>query len=506
MQGNFIYGKGFSAVVLTCPAFGSYSAGTVQTSFGQCPNGDALHAGTCAIPSDVAKTTTAVFNSSSTVSAALNERPACAGSYGITTAASLAANALSTHVSLVCSDGGSSHTDVAGNRTCAAQTATTSTACGTGGTCVVPTAFTPANSGCLANAGAPDGRVYNEQLYNGSVTAPAYAQYTVPAIGSVQTFSMAAAYNRIHQYETLLGASAGVGLASGCQYQDMTDQIGCLAQADPCSIGYAGDAAKADVGGAGVANGASGPSNGPLGAFDSARVAQVYPGTTTVQLLGLGGEYQLSRKLYFNSLVGFAQLPNAAFADNGTDELQIAKFEAQTTGVAANTTAMQNIVTNQKEFLLGFQSGALTGTAGAPFCEDFNEQLICNDVAAAAANVNGCTLNGPGAGLAAAANTVCGDGIRGPYEECDNGTVAAPANGHATGNSGTDLSAGGCSTTCRCNNDFVTSTTAVTCSDGSAGGQTTCNTSLTTNGFAATLGVACGTAVGAECVAVGACD
>jgi hypothetical protein len=285
----------------------------------------------------------------------------------------------------------------------------------------------------------------------------------------------------------------------------MTDQIGCLAQADPCSIGFAGDAAKFDAVAGGVANGiATNPppsgTNGTLGNFDSARVAQVYPGTQTVQLLGLGGEYQLSRKLYFNSLVGFQNIGvagSSTWTDNGNDELQIAKYEAQTTGVAAQTAQMQSIITSHKEFTLGFQSGSLAGsTSGAPFCEDFNEMMICNDVSTAPANVNGCTLAAPAVGIGANANTVCGDGIRGPYEECDNGTALNPVGTHTSGNAGSDLTAGGCSTTCRCNNDFVTNPAVLVCSDGSAAGNTTCSTG--------TLNEACGT--GGQCVASGTCN
>jgi hypothetical protein len=81
--------------------------------------------------------------------------------------------------------------------------------------------------------------------------------------------------------------------------------------------------------------------------------------------------------------------------------------------------------------------------------------MICNDVATAT-NTIAIGVNNTAVGLpAAGAGTVCGNGIREAFEECDNGTVAAPANGHATGNANGDLTAGGCSTICRCNNDFV---------------------------------------------------
>jgi hypothetical protein len=328
-------------------------------------------------------------------------------------------------------------------------------------------------------------------------------------------FDMAAAYNRIHAVETLLGASAlNQGAAAGCQYEHMTDQIACLAQADPCSIGYASDSGKAIVT-AGIPNPGtstlgSGPvlghgtsnasfvnswqgTTGPLGGLDSVRVAQVYPSAAAVQLLGQVGEYKLARKLYFNSLVGFSAMQpaatgNATWQDGPISELSIAQFEA-------NPAQMNAIVVAGGEFTLGQQFLGDTGANPDPqFCEDFNEQTVCG----AAANANGCnnlvcsdlsaggnatcsqlatppgalgqacgtggTCIGMPAGLpggpaggagsntgAAGANqvagtsTVCGDGIRQAYEECDNGTA----------NSSSDFSPGGCSLSCRCNNDLV---------------------------------------------------
>jgi hypothetical protein len=549
--GSFIYDVGYGPTVLTCPAYGSWATHNVQHHYGQCPNGDATAAGKCVVPADsnLPPTTTLVIADKSTVDPA-PIRPFCQGFYGSTTAASKTNNGLTLNVQLICSDGGALNDDSAGNATCAAVGAIAGMACGSAafggpGTCIAANLnnTTSTNSGCIANRGNSEGRAFNMFLWNGSVTNVKYAQYTIPAITQT-TFDFTGAYSRIHQYETALG-----GAASACQYQDMTDQIGCLVQADPCSIGFAGNAAKYDAVPGGVANGvATNPpragTNGPLGTFDSVRVAQVYPGTSAVQLLGLGGEYQLARKLYFNSLVGFAQLGTAATAtwtDNGTDELQIARYEAQNVLVcsdnsaagnatcagvaafagetcgtiggacvvsAASATAMQNIISGHKEFLLGFQSAMLTGsTTGAPFCEDFNEQLICNDSSTTAtANVNACITNALAVYIGANANTVCGDGIRGPYEECDNGTFAAPAHGHTSGNSGSDLTAGGCSTTCRCNNAFVTSSTQVECSDHTPTGNITCNTSLTNVGFVATTNgtVACGT--NGVCVALGSCN
>jgi hypothetical protein len=294
------------------------------------------------------------------------------------------------------------------------------------GGCLVPVDSTGSTSQCVASKatvaalqnrslGSPDGRHYNIQMRDGTVTEPSigYAQYSIPSLGV--TVDFAAGYNRIHQVETNVGA-ANVA----CQMVDMTDQIGCLAQADPCSIGYAGDGSKLWFN---HTNGAS-ALGGAAAGVDSLRVAQTYGNAASVQKLGLAGEYQLARKLYFNSVVGFGSVAASTGDPQAADELTLAKFEA----VPAN---INGILTSNGFFSLGVQSPAGSDT---PFCEDFNEQLICG----AASNANGCTGNPTGIPTA---NTICGDGVQGAFEECDNGT----ANG-STGNN--------CSKTCRCVNDF----------------------------------------------------
>jgi hypothetical protein len=255
------------------------------------------------------------------------------------------------------------------------------------------------------------------------------------------------------------------------------DQIACLTQADPCSVGYGGDGAKKWFSNSNdpIPAGAVG-SPGPI---DAVRVAQIYPQTSTIQLLGspAGGEYQLARKLYFNSLIGFANIANSATDTQATSELAVANAESQgVSGGLASVGGMNGILVKNDEFTLGKQfldggtpilfctdgsaagnttcaggtAGISCGTGGtcvsidSQFCEDFNEQTVC----LAAANVNGCA-NAVDGGLSNQAavglvnNTVCGNGVREPYEECDNGTA----------NGGTGV--GACSTTCRCVNDFV---------------------------------------------------
>jgi cysteine-rich repeat protein len=318
------------------------------------------------------------------------------------------------------------------------------------GGCLIPIDQTNGTSQCVSTKatiaalqsrtlGSPDGRIYNIQMRDGTITEPniGYAQYAIPSLGT--TVDMAAGFNRIHQVETVYGNLPPTGVnPAACQLVDMTDQIACLAQADGCSVGFAGAG-----GGSFALHANPGASNGrTAAAVSSLRVAQVAPGTAAVQALGTqnpattGPEYQLSRKLYFVSLEGFGNITNTTADPTATDELALAKFESITTNIKPITTGLDF-------FALGAQSPA---GADTPFCEDFNEQVVCNPTASAVstlpANVNGCAGNPSGIPTV---STICGDGVRGPYEECDNGL-----------NNGT--SGNGCSQTCRCVSDFNNTT------------------------------------------------
>jgi hypothetical protein len=308
------------------------------------------------------------------------------------------------------------------------------------GGCLVPVDSVNNTSQCVASKatvaalqnrtlGSPDGRHYNLQMRDGTVTEPSigYAQYPIPSLGTTTDF--AAGYSRIHQVETAVGP-ANVA----CQMVDMTDQIGCLAQADPCSIGYAGDGSKTftqQTNGATTGNGqCTGTACGTPGGIDSIRVAQTAANAASVQKLGQAGEYQLARKLYFASLHGFANIAASTGDPQAADELTLAKFEATPANI-------NPILTTNGFYTLGGQSPSGTDT---PFCEDFNEQNVCG----AAANANGCTGNPAGIPTA---NTICGDGVQGAYEECDNGTANGTSGNH-------------CSLTCRCVLDFNETTGA----------------------------------------------
>jgi hypothetical protein len=269
-----------------------------------------------------------------------------------------------------------------------------------------------------AAAATADGRAFNLFMTDGTTGngGVGYIQRPIPALGT--STDLGGVYNRIHSVDvTLTGETP-------CDMVDMTDQIGCMGQADPCSFGYAGDGSKlwnthTVAPGSGIASLPSTPN------ADAINIFSVYPQKSTVQLLGEANEYPLSRKLYFGSLPGFSTVTS--------DELTLAKFEA------ASGTSFENIITTNGFFELGPQAAAVTGgAADTTFCEDFNEQIVCNPTAASVStlptNVNGCGTNPSGIPTA---STICGDHHRDSYEECDDGT--------ANGTTG-DL----CSQTCRC--------------------------------------------------------
>ncbi len=314
-----------------------------------------------------------------------------------------------------------------------------------GGGCSVPVDLANSTSSCFSDKstvcsvqsrslGSPDGRIYNIHMRDGTFSDNAtlgYAQYNIAAISATTFTDFVGGYSRIHQVETMLP-----GTATQCQLVDMTDQIGCLAQADPCSIGYAGDGSK------------DWNTRSPIAASSpgmlALRVDEIAPAPATVQLLGLTGEYQASRKLYLSSFTGFQNIPATG---TGPSELELANYEAKGSGSSFN-----GFVGTDGFFTLGSQSP--NGTDNQ-FCEDFNEDILCNGGKGAAGalghtNTNACTgINTAITTIPNTAFTICGDGTIGAYEECDDGE-----NQTAKG-------AGKCSTTCRCTTAFVhTSTTA----------------------------------------------
>jgi cysteine-rich repeat protein len=262
-----------------------------------------------------------------------------------------------------------------------------------------------------------DGRFYNmwytDQLDVDGAVHLLKQSYTLAKSGGGTTnvtIDSAQGMGRLHIVSTIPAK------LEGCTSTTADDQIGCFVQADQCSIGYAGG--NATTWGTRVGSGE--PSNNA-----ALLVTNIAPSVATVQALGKAGEYPLSRKIYFATLEGWNAV--AAGGSNNADELALAKNEAQASFI-------NPILANDGFFSLGNQISG--GATDAPFCEDFDQQTVCG----ASSNDNACARNTV-AGIPTT-STVCGDGVRGPYEECDDG-----ANNGKSGD--------GCQATCRCAGVFV---------------------------------------------------
>jgi hypothetical protein len=237
-----------------------------------------------------------------------------------------------------------------------------------------------------------DGRSYNQHLYA-----------AIPSAGVYQTNGFSSplpttgAYYRIHTNHTLASPSVT------CQDADMTDQIGCLVTASPCSLGYAGRQALTT----------------------NANAAAIKINKQSPALLCIQGHflYPLARKLYLSSVPGFSNVTGPELALTGC-ETDLAQASLGTpAGVVTNAIAAAGFV----------QIGAFVNN-GEPFCEDFNEQMLCG----ASSNVDSCLTNTPNLNQFPDFETVCGDGQVDSYEDCDQGTRNGPPPAL-------------CSTTCRIN-------------------------------------------------------
>jgi hypothetical protein len=362
-----------------------------RVHFGQCANGDALFGGNCAVP--------------------LNG----VGAPGAGTSQCFASS--STRASLVKRDG-----------------------------TVPPTSV---------NALTAEGRAFNLHLFNGSNAdgVPGYVEQIVQTGTSAPlSRDLVGGYGRIHTVATIF-AKGGTPTTVGCQMVTADDQVGCLAAADPCSIGFASDGGK---GWNTRPDGNLTPPSSVFGALtDAIRVAQVYPQQSSVQLLGIpavasGIEYQMSRKLYLNSIIGFANIAPTT-ADPATGELALAQYESNAADITPLLTASGFFTNGPQSAQLGVARTG--GTANAPFCEDFNQTLVCAN--SALVNDNACARNPPGIPSDPSAvptgtttSTVCGNGKLEALEECDNGTPGDPTTNPVNGGNGS--SGNNCSTTCRC--------------------------------------------------------
>ncbi|HEX7479006.1 MAG TPA: hypothetical protein VF331_14465 [Polyangiales bacterium] len=140
-----------------------------------------------------------------------------------------------------------------------------------------------------------DGRVYNLYLRTGNNPDD-------NIVKDKNNVLMTGSYYRLHETKVMPG-SGGVP----CTWADSTAQIGCLVQASPCSIGFAGREAADDP-----TIGNNDVRSLLIGTADN--VLAIPPTDANVQqlLASCGGvpdvaqRYPLARKLFLNSIVGFS--------------------------------------------------------------------------------------------------------------------------------------------------------------------------------------------------------
>jgi hypothetical protein len=203
------------------------------------------------------------------------------------------------------------------------------------------------NAHCIAartpvqgfSANGMDGRAYNLLVKN------ADGSYVKDNLGRFVT----GAFYRVQTSKVMAGGG------TPCTKVSSTEQIGCLVQAQPCSFGYAGREADQQPGAIAL------NVNGIADTQANIEKIVTAPADPTF--------YPLSRKLYFNTVVGFS---NPAVKDG---ELELAK--------CFSNGSIVNTIISSRGFI---------PVPGGIFCEDFNEQTKC----AAASNTNACASNPAG--------------------------------------------------------------------------------------------------------------
>jgi hypothetical protein len=264
-----------------------------------------------------------------------------------------------------------------------------------GGSCLIPTTAS-GDPRCLAafnnrpafvfdNApvdgqamSGADGRVYNLHLRkaDGTYQFDRHLPLARPIMGALY---------RIHSTRTLSGPDFSINT---CNFTDPTSQIGCLVQASPCSIGVAGRAATTEPGTIGL------------------KVNAVSDDIACVRSFA----YPLVRKLYLSSMIGF---------ENVTGQEQ----ELARCFVGSGLTAPATI-----DGLIAANGFITLGVA--PYCEDFNAQMISPwGCASTAANTDACANN---VAPIPSISVTCGNGVLEPFEECDEGFALNGTEGHCT--------------------------------------------------------------------------
>jgi hypothetical protein len=296
---------------------------------------------------------------------------------------------------------------------------------------------TPAAATCSSNQGSPDGitcstsgpapntvdvRTYNLYSYSFNAGTSVWS-LTVDSSGRPIL-----AFYRIHtSQDMLLPNQPNTRVATSiCTYSDATQQIGCLVQASPCSIGYTGRTGLT----------ASMPLGGTTANSVAMNILGVPPSTACVQTYA----YKYSRKLYLDTLLGFGALPS------GDPQLVLAQCEADPTRIV-KAVDFRGFVDLPDS---GFNS-ANGAQGGSPLCESFNEQAQCgiNVAPSAGPPANHCANNGT-TGIPTS-GTMCGNGIREAFEDCDDGVAGTLSANGGAGNTTTANPDGGqwCTPICR---------------------------------------------------------
>jgi hypothetical protein len=256
-----------------------------------------------------------------------------------------------------------------------------------GGTCKWPRRSAAAGGGfdCLAiaadrPAGTPstfDGRSYNTILRNAAGVIQNFRRVNT-ATGAVSTPPMTSAYYRIHQTRAITGSTLAAN--TGCALTNETQQLGCLAEASPCSITYSGLAQIVDQAtGLDDANRKGLALRGPVSTSGS-----IAPTAANVRLYlqptgagctadstvpgGFDDRYPLSRGLYLCTVNG---IPGVAGATGWTSTGS--QTQAQLDSQAALASCMSNrTIVDQAANASNFVTLDTTGAAPVSFitCAD----------------------------------------------------------------------------------------------------------------------------------------
>ena len=295
------------------------------------------------------------------------------------------------------------------------------------GQCLVPT-DSSGSTQCLAGAASRPGFVFDNKTINGiTVDAIDGRVYNAHLHGlnaggfnyQLDTTSreIYGAFYRIHSTRSMV-TSGGDTSTKSCVNQDATSQIGCLVAASPCSLAFAGGEAVNQ--------------NPDTGAVAAKGIAATTACVSTFS-------YPMARKLYANTLIGFGSVTDP--------ELSLAKCFAKTEVPALLAPNDINSILTAKGFIPNPSVTRADGLtyAGGPFCEDFNEGMLCSGVTS---NSDACNPGGAPVLAFTTPSTTCGNGVVEQFEECDDGTVSIPSTIPA-GKAGNGSSSAACTKACR---------------------------------------------------------